>query len=1157
MRNQVPTLFIGIGGIGCQIAGTISDMIDEETRKHVGFIGIDTNGGDIKNRESENHKMFLIQTSEKWKVETFLDNYPENKEWFPTEKILRKRKMLAGAGQIRALSRLTFIAAEKKGKFEPIFDEIKRIRQVGVATGDRVVVVIVGSITGGTGAGMFIELPFLIRKNIGEICGVKDCTIRGMFVGSDITETVQNKDVLKSNVRVNGYTCLKELNALYIHHIDNKDLPDVANNGIRLENYDHTNTSHENVPYDYLYLFESNGDAGTIGKTGLANIIKYISHIAYNLLFTPVLENAISIEDNFILDSIKNRMLDRYVGAGVCRLIFPVETAQNYVTYSLVNEQIESDWLVLDRRYASQNKSAMKRRNRDRNVTVPNLPEVYVAEFRKESIGSDDASNNLFAKFASEAWTYIDNEPVSYSELFVSKLEERINSLVETEQVKSALDACKINEKNMKKFKNAEREIVDFSSSLEKLVKLVKRLKNDVPTTYAEEIFPLDVQAMLEQKDNDLCIYGLLAPVHPIVARFFIYDLINRLKEINKEASDILSKNNLTKYKNEDFNPKTADKQEDAQEVLDDISRRYNKLWGKLGFLSDMVYSEKDAMKKLSDALESASKKYRASAKEYLLNGVTYALTSILLDRLNELADLYEKFFMTIEENINTNNVRLKNYEDFVLPFGSLGVYCNKKAYKRMTEEFVVKKGDALVLSDTTKKAVFEKLFAIQADNDSKIAEGIIELTEEQDRRLNEKREALDAVFRDAVVSTIHSFVIQNGEGIVCLSIKEALDKEYKLAALPDTSLKEFITDKAKKAMVISSPMLATTDNRPNEDLVFVSLSKENTVAIDGVSDVVSTIDYFFGADNGVVGFDGPINLIVNDELSKSEIDFVRISYGHVIEQLEKYAPGSINETEYTERLAAIANGIITHPEFEVNPHLNRYWHEEGYIPAMQSSQREQDKKDLVKTFILGLAFDCFIKLPFGDELARNRRRVSKWAFYVENSIPIFIEKDDKLINNDFIDLYNSILFNGAIKRAILEYVDEQLESIKGYNSAEVLEKTILKEEFIEDLIQSNPKARKGAELNIFDVFLKMYSYMKRLEWNNLVIGLRDVLWEIFEKLFEGNEQVINKMTRKVLKAIYQSSSLPSVKSPTEREEMLNRMYNKMLKDKYVAKKEE
>ena len=500
MINQAPTLFIGIGGIGCQIAGAISDMISKEDRKYIGFIGIDTDVTDLSKRKQENHHIHYIQTSGDWDVQEFIDRHPEDDKWFPQDNTLRLRKMLTGAGQVRALSRLTFKAAEESGDLNLIFSEINRIRKVDERGTKRLVIVIVGSITGGTGAGMFIELPLFIRSKLMDECAVPECTIRGMFVGPDITSKFQNQDFLVENVCVNGYACIKELNAFYMHHMDQDDLPDAIANSIEIEHYDNTNKSPNNVPYNYLYLFEDSSKVGTIGDTHFEEVIKYISHIAFSLLFTPIVNGATSVEDNYILESIRNNMLNRYVGAGVCRMVYPIKSAQRYVTLSLVKDFVEREWLILDNRYKEEYRQAMERKNTDPNVAMPIRSESYVREFEKETY--NNRAKRLLAKYTSDAFDLINNTYTSKADAFIKNIDKLVKD-----------------------------EVDRLWASMKSYVDLAHKRKSDDPLSIAEELFPSTREGMLSKKDSSFCIYTLLGTVHPIVARYFIYDLINKLEK--------------------------------------------------------------------------------------------------------------------------------------------------------------------------------------------------------------------------------------------------------------------------------------------------------------------------------------------------------------------------------------------------------------------------------------------------------------------------------------------------------------------------------------------------------------------------------------------------------------------------------------------------
>ena len=146
--NKIPTLILGIGGIGCRIAAGISDLLSPEDRQHIGIVGMDTNVNDLSKLDS--HGIRTIKTSDERTVGDYLKMHPEYTSWFPVNRFTVSRGMLNGAGQIRAISRLAALASEESGAFIPIKEEIKRIRtNRGEGNNGNLTVMVVGSITGG------------------------------------------------------------------------------------------------------------------------------------------------------------------------------------------------------------------------------------------------------------------------------------------------------------------------------------------------------------------------------------------------------------------------------------------------------------------------------------------------------------------------------------------------------------------------------------------------------------------------------------------------------------------------------------------------------------------------------------------------------------------------------------------------------------------------------------------------------------------------------------------------------------------------------------------------------------------------------------------------------------------------------------------------
>ncbi len=1144
MMNQVPTIFIGIGGIGMQIAATISDKINANARDYVGFFGIDTDIKSINKRRKENHHyMNYIQISEEWRVDDFLKENPELNEWFPQDPILKLRYVQTGAGQIRSLSRLAFISAEQKNKFQPIFDEINRIRKIGSNADKNLVVVIVGSITGGTGAGMFIQLPFLIRSKLLENCGIDTCSIRGMFVGPDITESAQHKPFMKHSICVNGYTCLKELNAFNLHHSkERENLPDEIRQSLRLENYKHDDFSPSNIPYDYIYLYENTTNIGTPGDISVDGMVRYISQIAYALLFTPVLDDAVSVEDNLIGESISKNNMNRYVGAGICRLCYPKEEAMEYVALSMVNSLVKTEWRVIDESYYRKYDSALERHKKDLSYPLPSRGKEYIDFFNKEMRNS---TGKLDPKYSEGAYDMDKkNNQISKMEGFIKKVDKSITDIMISDQVKNFEEACRVNDKRMKSFDTAIPEVDRVWFAMKENVKTINNIRTSKPSTIADDFFPGSKKNMLLQKDSTDCIYGLLASVHPITARFLIYDAIDRLEKKIQACNKNISAVNLSGYLMEDFDKKKRDNQTPA-DALSNLKSEFNPLWNYMGFIGR--YKEERSIRRLKKQLRTTVDNHISVGHSYLENSIKSEVYQILINRLTDLASAYEEFFDTIPYNIEKNEADIMNVKNVYFPYGEFGIYSKPDDFERMAERFIHDKQSDMTLPENTKASIFEELFTISLTDYSDISDGIAQSTDEIEAMDKEYSEKINKVFENSVISTVRSYVIKNGNGIVNLTARQALKEEYIYHKTDkNQKLNDYVKNKMEEAMRIATPMLTTTTTTLSDHLVFLATNSSNASKAketDELPDLdLTRKDWFMSKDD---------HIVIDNEFSDCELSIVKIAYGYMLDDLVKYAPDSHNEKEYKKRISNLSNNIIVNPQYDINPHLNRYWQEAAFTPSIQFEQRQKDGKDLIKAFVLGLAFDYFIKVPQGDKKDRSGNPILRWVADVEGTMhPIM--KCDKQIGQDFAELYYSLLYNGVVKDYILSKTKENLEAYKFDKTREAIARRVLREPFVLDLVANDKGDEKKGECNIFDIFLSMYSRMPKAEWKNLVFGFRDVLWEIFDDLFDGDETLINRKTHDVLTLVYDHSSVSKKKKKGEKETVLHRYYEVMLSSEFV-----
>ena len=106
---NAPTLIVGLGGKGSDVALRVSQMVSEEERRRIGFAVFDTDVNELRKIKEKNSFVHTIQTSTKLSVGEYLDIDTHARDtWFPVNAILNSKTLTEGAGQVRAVSRMAF-----------------------------------------------------------------------------------------------------------------------------------------------------------------------------------------------------------------------------------------------------------------------------------------------------------------------------------------------------------------------------------------------------------------------------------------------------------------------------------------------------------------------------------------------------------------------------------------------------------------------------------------------------------------------------------------------------------------------------------------------------------------------------------------------------------------------------------------------------------------------------------------------------------------------------------------------------------------------------------------------------------------------------------------------------------------------------------------
>lgn len=254
----VPTLIIGVGGTGLEVITRIRRLIVEsygslENLEVVSFLHIDTDKKyQIRKLEMagpplEDSEKFWSKVSydEAKRIKDYPENYSWYHDWLPSELSHDQLVSEVGAGQIRACGRFSFFYnhREIQQKCEQarrkISDGIGQINIDGniLMVEPKLNIFVVGSISGGTGSGMLIDLGYSLRK---------------WFQGEslELTAIIPTPDAFSGmdaalKTQENGYAALMELN----YFSDSK-----TSYNVRYGLAEGTRIVDNRPPYDFLYL---------------------------------------------------------------------------------------------------------------------------------------------------------------------------------------------------------------------------------------------------------------------------------------------------------------------------------------------------------------------------------------------------------------------------------------------------------------------------------------------------------------------------------------------------------------------------------------------------------------------------------------------------------------------------------------------------------------------------------------------------------------------------------------------------------------------------------------------------------------------------------------------------------------------------------------
>lgn len=323
MANKIKRcLYVGLGGTGMNALLHTKKMFVEtygEVPPMIGFLGIDTDGGVYKKELPSKNGNVSLAPNEQMPitVENARDAYVTSKEhfsWVPEQNVFSLVSMTKGAGQIRTNGRFA-LTCNFEALSNKVRDAVNRICDAHIMNnqdydtnlGAEVEVHMVFSVGGGTGAGTFINMAYIIKNALNK------CKLTGYAVLPDVFENMSNYGM--ERVKPNSFGSIYDLD--WFMHL----------NGTEKLQFDYVSAkqSINGTPFNAFFFIDNKNEHGDVYSN-----IEQLSEMISLALVTSAGELADSVAS--VTDNVEKSIMngDGMVGnkrawvsgLGACEIIF-------------------------------------------------------------------------------------------------------------------------------------------------------------------------------------------------------------------------------------------------------------------------------------------------------------------------------------------------------------------------------------------------------------------------------------------------------------------------------------------------------------------------------------------------------------------------------------------------------------------------------------------------------------------------------------------------------------------------------------------------------------------------------------------------------------------------------------------------------------------
>lgn len=1132
--ENVPILLIGLGGIGSKIVNDVFGRLKEAgTPGFVEALVFDTDQGSLNELEHM-EKDCKIQTSTDKTVSFVLERDKNAETWFPVHPRILDMSLINGAGQIRAVSRLALRAAMKEGKLSKIQTVKDRLYRLGGNASEKGVrIMIVSSLMGGTGSGIFLQIPLYLRELMESKFGANRIEIQGTFLLPDVLKGSIDGEGEKKNIYANAYACLREFNAIIQSLVGREDIVELEYRPDQVETMQ--DISVKSWPYDYCYIYDKEDAKGRV----LSTVEDYKRMIAENLfsqIYGPVSDRLYGHFINEIRNIIRENCENIFGGVSVGKLIYPYDDLCDYVTNKVVEENLKDKLLRIDEEYDRQMKQFEENKQNGIDTEKPDRMNIYIDQF--EQLSSD--KNNLFFKLVAKQLRNSGEEGEETENLidnYFDGIKEKIDN-----EIASFIEKNKIEPPKRNSIENAvEGQLKTIILNTEENFKDIKRIINARMESNGESKANIDFGYFDEHNNSffDSFVKRDNVFVNPVGTRYILYSIKKTLLEnIQGVKEDIENKDiELTKKESKKCGDLFKNKT-NLVEIIDHAIAADRNPVDKVTFKS---------LKKFKDEYIDEATKHHKALCDYARFKFELSYYRRMYELVNSLIEEYELMFTKLATEKASIERRI-----FEL--------ANKHSSSNNTSTNIYVLGDA-----SFKEKIWESIPANTKNEalSNVLPEKMYEYLKKNSKLKleNKKTDVLgyEDIFNNLILKgckeTIKKDVVV--KELLDMNITKALAIEYnfskelgKIETTKDVNV--YMKEKLKSLYDLTQPFCP---NVPGVSEYKIWGINDNIRLAEEVGDGKMLITKAIEDVS-----DKSTNIVENKILSKYEVMYLNSLFGLKINDFTKLNDDDSKGQElgeYYKKYDELIKGISDDNRniarnIEITPHLDKSWH--LILPYIGRGGVEL--KDKAKAFLVSIPMDYVVVEK--KEIADGKFKLD-YKRKIGQAMPIVIKNvDGSVVQGNIYKYYEGMMHNPKICFAINEEFNKHLKEVQD-DSVINDKNAVLSDRFIKNICYFKYPGYEDIG-NVLDVIIKIFTETRNvsdIEKEKMLSSLQLALAEIVENVvsaYEKDEDIKNQNALSIFKKMIETSKLAGTvkKDTTEYNSTIGKIKDKI--KEYEAK---